>query len=248
VEDNASVREVLELFFQNASYDVQHAPTGAEALVALESGGFAAVVLDYRLPDCTGLDVLAAIKSRWPSLPVVMITGCGSEHVCASALKLGVRDYFSKPFNAFDLICSVRRILSGASRAGEHRENVLGNELWERHEGSTASMRHDLTIQQAMMLIQQRYWDVLSLSKLAHELRMSKYHLSRRFREVSGVTFREYLLAIRIEKAKELLPAKHLTVTQVAQTVGFSDLPRFDKLFKRSTGESPSTYRAQALA
>lgn len=247
VEDDHAVQEVLTVVFKDA-YEVKGATTGAEALAILDQEGVAAVVLDYRLPDCTGLELLNKIKAIQPSLPVVMITGYGSEWICAAALKLGVRDYFPKPFNAFDLVCSVRRILSGAAQAREHRENVLGEIDGRPHLSPKPSLRQDLTIQKAIRLIQQRYWDDLSLSELACQVGMSKFLFSRRFREVMGMTFREYLTKIRLEKAKELLPGKQLSITEVAQVVGFGDLPRFDKLFKRHTGVTPSAYRTQDLA
>jgi len=95
-----------------------------------------------------------------------------------------------------------------------------------------------------MGLIQQRYWDHLSLPELAHQVGMSKYRLSHRVREVLGVTFRDYLLRVRLERAKVLLADGHVSVTEVAQIVGFGDLPRFDKVFKRYTSVTPSSYRS----
>jgi two-component system, response regulator YesN len=62
---------------------------------------------------------------------------------------------------------------------------------------------------------------------------------------VTGVSFRDYLLAVRLARAKQLLSSGRAFVTEVAQMAGFGDLPRFDKLFKRSTGLTPSAYRAQ---
>jgi AraC-like DNA-binding protein len=64
---------------------------------------------------------------------------------------------------------------------------------------------------------------------------------------VVGVTFRDYLLKVRLERAKVLLAAGHLSITEVAQDVGFGDLPRFDKMFKRYTGFTPSAYRSSTL-
>ena len=100
------------------------------------------------------------------------------------------------------------------------------------------------SIQRAMGLIQQRYWDKFSLDVLARQVGMSKYRLSHKFREVLGVTFRDYLLKVRLERAKALLSADDVSISEVAQMVGFGDLPRLDKVFKRYTGFSPSAYRS----
>jgi two-component system response regulator YesN len=59
-----------------------------------------------------------------------------------------------------------------------------------------------------------------------------------------GVTFRSYVLRARLERAKVLLSDEHVSITEVALMTGFGDLARFDKLFKRHTGLTPSAYRA----
>ena len=102
-------------------------------------------------------------------------------------------------------------------------------------------------ILKAVKLVQERYWDRVPLSELARELGISKSMLSRRFRQVMGVSFRAYLLRLRLEKAKALLATGGFSITEVAQMVGFGDLPRLDKLFKRYTGVTPSAYRHRDL-
>jgi two-component system, response regulator YesN len=242
VEDDQGVREVVTLALSEA-YDVKQATTGTEALSIMRREPVAAVVLDYRLPDQTGLEVLSEIKSAQPGLPVIMMTGYGSEGVCASAFRLGIRDYFPKPLSVFDLRRSLGHILSQDGGEGyeepddQRRDQLLLARLRDQP---------DLRIQKAVALIQQHYWDHLTLPDLAHQVGMSKYHLSRRFREVMGVTLRGYLLRVRLEKAKALLSIMKASITEVAVAVGFNDLPRFDKLFKRYTGVTPSSFRDRA--
>jgi YesN/AraC family two-component response regulator len=197
------------------------------------------VMLDQRLPDRTGLDVLIELRAMRPSLPVVMLTGYGSEWVCAEAFKLGATDYLQKPLSAVDLVAAVQRILSPGRDGGDPRGN--------NDPPDAGAARFCRPIQRAMGLIQQRYWERLSLADLARQVGMSRYRLSHRFREVLGVTFREYLLKVRLERAKVLLAAGHLSITEVAHDVGFGDLPRFDKMFKRYTGLTPSAYRSSSL-
>jgi YesN/AraC family two-component response regulator len=242
VDDERRLREVVALFLSDA-YDVKQAATGAEAIAILHRDPVVAVVLDYRLPDRSGLDVLTEMRAARPGVPVVMMTGYGSETLCASALKLGVRDYFPKPVNVGDLLDAVRRLVSEAS-AGEPGDEVVAVQQLVAHRAPPGMF--ELSIQKAMGLIQLRYWDNLSLAGLARELGMSKYHLSRRFKEEVGVSFRRYLLRTRLDRAKELLARRQDSITEVAHAVGFGDLPRFDKLFKRYTGLTPSAYRTQA--
>jgi YesN/AraC family two-component response regulator len=231
VDDDAIIPELLTSFL-GPTCDIQTATTGAEALASVRRDRVDLVMLDQRLPDRTGLDVLTELRSLRPTLPVVMLTGYGSEWVCAEAFKLGVADYLQKPLSAVDLVAAVQRILSPG------RDQDLST-------GMPAGFCRP--VQRAMGLIQQRYWERFSLADLAGQVGMSKYRLSHRFREVLGVTFREYLLRVRLERAKVLLAAGHLSITEVAHDVGFGDLPRFDKMFKRYTGLTPSAYRSSSL-
>src|SRR5262245_64335490 len=98
VDDERRLREVVALFLSE-SYDVKQASTGAEAMAILQRDPVVAVVLDYRLPDRSGLEVLTEIRSARPSVRVVMMTGYGSEALCACELGLGVREYFPKAVN-----------------------------------------------------------------------------------------------------------------------------------------------------
>jgi YesN/AraC family two-component response regulator len=238
VDDDTIIQEVLTFFLGDA-YKVIPATTGADALAKLCRQTVDLVVLDHRLPDRTGLDILTELRSIRPTLSVIMLTGCGSEWICAAAFKQGVADYLQKPVSAVDLVRAVQRILPPGLGGSDSRDE--GPLL----KGLPAPL--SIPIQRAMGLIQERYWDQLSLSALARQVGMSKYHLSHRFREVLGVTFRDYLLRVRLERAKTLLAAGHVSITEVAANVGFGDLPRFDKVFKRYTGFTPSAYRSSAL-
>ncbi len=243
VEDDRAVQELIALALSDV-YEVKRAATASEALTVLARETVAAVVLDYRLPDRTGLELLNDIRSAQPCLPVIMMTGYGSEWVCTSAFKLGVRDYLQKPVNLFELVHSVGQAVSTPSEGSGSGDAATGGaELPVSSESLLG--RADAPIQKVVLLIQRRYWDRLSLAQLAREAGMSKYRLSHRFTEVMGVSFREYLLRVRLERAKNLLVAGHTSITEVAQAVGFGDLPRFDKLFRRNTGVTPSAYRSQ---
>jgi two-component system response regulator YesN len=88
------------------------------------------------------------------------------------------------------------------------------------------------------------YWDVLSLPALARDVGRSPGWVSRQFRSVMGMTFRSYVVQVRLDRAKVLLRTRTtVSITEIAQTVGFGDLPRFNKLFKRAMGVTPSAYR-----
>ena len=99
-------------------------------------------------------------------------------------------------------------------------------------------------IVQAKLYIDDHYGDSIDLSNIADEAYFSKFHFIRAFKNTYGKTPHQYLIYVRIEKARELLKTG-TPVSEVCYTVGFESLSSFSGLFKRMTGLSPSAYVAQ---
>ena len=87
-----------------------------------------------------------------------------------------------------------------------------------------------------------------SVDQLARELRISPFHFIRQFEAVFGVTPHQYRIQARIDLARHLLAAGHLSVTDVCMEVGFSSLGSFSLLFARRVGEPPSSFRRRTRA
>ena len=83
----------------------------------------------------------------------------------------------------------------------------------------------------------------LMLQDAAGEVHMSQSHFSTVFAQETGLTFTQYLTALRLGKAKELLEATEIRPGQIAQEVGYNDAHYFSYMFKRHTGMTPSEYR-----
>ena len=88
----------------------------------------------------------------------------------------------------------------------------------------------------------------LSLDEMARAANLSKFHFARAFTAAYGETPRAYLTRRRIERAKELLRAANLTVTEICMLVGFESLGSFSSRFRQLTGCSPSEYRRSVVS
>lgn len=80
----------------NAFFEVVDVDSAANAMKALKETSFDCVLLDYVMPECSGLKCLKDIVESWPDLPVILFTGAGNERVAAGALKDGAIDYLIK--------------------------------------------------------------------------------------------------------------------------------------------------------
>ena len=98
VDDERTLRFTLKEGLSEEGYRVEAAADGSEALERLKQDEFHLVVLDQKLPDTSGLDLLREIRARYPSIQVVMMTAYGQIAQAVQATKAGCYDYLSKPF------------------------------------------------------------------------------------------------------------------------------------------------------
>jgi DNA-binding response OmpR family regulator len=111
VEDEEHIAQGLTFNLEQEGYSVTHAPTGREALNALESRDFALLILDLMLPDMSGLDICRSARKRDDRLPILILTALGDETHRVAGLQHGADDYLTKPFSLAEFLLRVRRIL-----------------------------------------------------------------------------------------------------------------------------------------
>ncbi len=97
VDDEADLRELIELTLVGMGLDVDSAGTAAEARALIARGSYALCLTDMRLPDGNGLELVSLISSEHPETPVAVITAFGSAENAVAALKAGAFDYLAKP-------------------------------------------------------------------------------------------------------------------------------------------------------
>ncbi|MCB9537866.1 MAG: sigma-54-dependent Fis family transcriptional regulator [Myxococcales bacterium] len=98
VDDELSMREVLEIFFLNEGHDVDTAPDGAAGVARLHEQEYDLVITDLRMPRTHGLVVLEQCRALYPETPVIVMTAYASTETAIEAMKMGAYDYFTKPF------------------------------------------------------------------------------------------------------------------------------------------------------
>ena len=97
IDDNFAQAEMIERFLHRSGFTyTAHVATIKDLWPRLDTEQFTILLLDYRLPDGTGLEVLQEIKKRGIAIPVIMITGQGGERIAVEAIQLGAADYLQK--------------------------------------------------------------------------------------------------------------------------------------------------------
>lgn len=111
IDDEPPIRRLLRTGLGTQGYAIAEAGDGAAALASLEAGGIELVILDLGLPDMAGHALLAAIRERWPDLPVLILSSRDDERGKVEALDLGADDYVTKPFGMNELLARIRTAL-----------------------------------------------------------------------------------------------------------------------------------------
>jgi AraC-like DNA-binding protein len=82
------------------------------------------------------------------------------------------------------------------------------------------------------------------LALVAKHVNVSRFHFCKWFKKATGMTLTEYVIRVRLEKAKTLLADPTVRISEVVFAAGFGSIPRFNSVFKRRVGMSPTEYRA----
>jgi DNA-binding response OmpR family regulator len=112
VDDERGFVDVISKRMSKRNIEVTKAYSGKEALQALRKTDFDAAVLDLKMEDMDGIEVLKIFKTIVPDLPVLMLTGHGSEEAARDGIQLGALDYLTKPCDLEELIAKIKEVVS----------------------------------------------------------------------------------------------------------------------------------------
>jgi DNA-binding NtrC family response regulator len=133
VDDEASIRRTLREILEYEDYEVVDAEDGEEALDKLRSDTYDLALVDVKMPEPDGMDVLRTVADEMPELPVVMISGHGTIETAVEATKLGAFDFIEKPPDLNRLLVTVRNALDRGELEVQNRR--MRQTLTEKQDG-----------------------------------------------------------------------------------------------------------------
>ena len=150
IEDESLIRWSLRQKFEERNYDVSEAENGDAAMRAIEEDVYDLIMLDYKLPDMTGLDILRKLRKTDQDVVVIMMTAFSSIENAVEAIKLGAFDYLAKPFDMDQLMLMVDKSLETTKLRREVRE--LRRHLQHEY-GSDQIIGQDSSMMQVLDLV-----------------------------------------------------------------------------------------------
>ena len=237
VEDNRDVTEYLSSLLQ-PEFDVLVTGNGLEGFRAAVEMVPDVIVSDVMMPVMDGFEMLEKVKSdfRTSHIPVILLTAKVDFASRIEGLDRGADAYIAKPFHKEELFVTIRSLIQ------------LRKKLQERYARPEFPAPSSDRLFQAEDSFMSRIREVMNLHlsdenfgirELCLALAMSRTQLYRKFSILSNKSVGQYLRSMRLYRAREILEAGAMNVTQTAFEVGYKDLSHFSKSFKEEFGISP---------
>ena len=244
-EDDDEVRCFLEREL-SLHFKIRTAANGKDALRVLEEEEISLVVSDVMMPEMNGFELCRTIKSQLPfsHIPVILLTALTDERQRIFGITGGADDYIQKPFHTDYVKIKIIHLLQERQKLRERLLEKLRDNKLLLSEPEKVESIDDTFLRKFAEQIEAVYADPeYNVEKLSETLGLSRGHLHRKIKELTGTAPVEFLRTYRLNKATQLLRQNAYTVSEVAYRTGFSSPAYFSKCFKAVYGVTPTEYQ-----
>lgn len=245
VEDDDEVRAYLEKELRE-NFRVLIAADGKAALKIVEEEEVSLVLSDVMMPEMNGFELCRALKTTLSSshIPVILLTALSDERQKMYGLSGGADGYIQKPFQVNYVKLRIIRLLEERRRVRERLlQKLQENSLLLAEPGKVENI-DDVFLGKFMAQIEAVYADSeYNVEKLSETLGLSRGHLHRKIKELTGISPVDFLRNYRLGKAAELLRQKKFTISEVAYQTGFTSPAYFAKCFKAVYHVTPTEFQ-----
>lgn len=226
---------------RHVTEDVKHAHIAVQKLMPQ------VIVFDFDYAEITGLKSLRRIKVAHPGVPLVMLSEQHYEGLSIWALRCRVWDYLVKPLDS-EVLGSRLQLLINADVerfCDPAWAQLLPPNQIPREARIIGDKRADQSLHAAVAYMEDHLHEKITAEEVSRQCGLNRYELSRVFKSECGVTYRDYLLNLRVKRAERMLLHTHASIGDIALSVGFNDLSHFTRSFRRLTGCCPSVFRSR---
>lgn len=230
----------------SGNFNVLVAENGAKALDILLKENVSLVVSDVMMPEMNGFELCRRVKSDMAlsHIPVILLTALSDDSQRLYGFEGGADEYIHKPFNIEIVKLRIIKLLEERNRLREVflKESQSPAGLSIETKGKVESL-DDLFMRKFIALIEENYSDPdFSIEKGSEKLGLSRVHLYRKVKELSGITPTDFLRNYRLKKASALLKQRSGTISEVAYATGFGSPAYFSKCFKAVYNITPTEF------
>ena len=219
-------------------------PNGKEGLKELLTNEYDVVVSDVMMPEMDGFTMLRMVKTNIniSHIPVIMLTSKADVANRLEGLERGADAFLAKPFDMEELHMVIENLVQSRLRLKGKYSGAQQAQA-DKVEQPEVRGNDEVLMERIMKCINKNISDSdFNVERLTQEVGISRVQLHRKMKELTGISTSEFIRNIRLEQAARLLKEQKINVTQVAYTVGFSNLAHFSTIFRKHFGVAPSEY------
>ena len=241
-EDDDEIRSYLEAELSK-DYDVHVCVNGREALTEVYRVKPSLVISDVMMPEMDGNALCSQLKTNSSTnfIPVILLTARSRDEDRLEGLETGADAYIVKPFNMDILRRTIVNLLNSRRLLKMKYERT--DELEERVDDIRLKSPDEKLLEKIMDCIRKNITNSdLNIDMISDEVGISRVHLHRKMKELTGQTPHDFIRSIRLKKAAQLLAEKGMNVTEVMYACGFANSASFSTIFRKYYGMSPRDY------
>ncbi|WP_067142921.1 response regulator transcription factor [Oceanivirga salmonicida] len=237
IDDEDIIRTSMSRTLTNSDLEIKdifEASNSDEADDILSNNSVDIILMDINMPLKNGLELSKEIKEKNPNIMIGIISGYDYFDYMREAIKIGVDDYILKPTTRNDIIEMTKRLIKKKTK--KIKENYVADSDIEIEKDNIDEV-----------LGKYIFKSEFNLSYLAEKLSFSKGYLSILFKKKYGLSFQDYVLKVRMEKAVLLLLSTNLKNYEISEMIGFDSVYYFNDRFKKYYGKSPQEYKKEIV-
>ncbi len=252
VEDEEIIRKGLVYTIDWMSMGcmvVADAENGVDGLEMIKLHSPDVVLTDIKMPRMSGIDMLEeAAKQDYTDFKSIILTSYSEFEYAKKAIQLKVFDYVLKPVDEEKLedVISRVKLLIEKERVNNSILEIAGKkttgELVDLNVYINTEVSKNIYVTRALQEIRDNYSHKISVEAIAEEMGVSSSYLSRRFKDLTSLTFLDMLNKYRVQKAVEFMQQGKYRIYEISDMTGFSDYKHFCSVFKKYTNTSPTEF------
>ncbi len=205
------------------------------------------LICDIEMPGGSGLRLLEWLRGQQIKLSCIFVTCHPEFSYMRKAIQLNCYDYILKPIDyeefervLTELVAKMEAVDAGESGSLGEAWTVLNDETMGQE--ARGGKERDVE-QEVKKYVREHMVDNIAVADIAEELHFNPQYLMRTFKAKTGMSIMEYIIQARVTTAKRILRETELPVKIVADMTGYADYAYFTRVFRKSTGQSPTEYR-----
>lgn len=243
IEDNRDVIRYIETLLQK-DFQIETARNGQEGIDKALELIPDIIISDVMMSEKDGYEVCNILKNdeRTSHIPIILLTAKATQEDRIKGLRRGADAYLIKPFHKEELFIRLKKLLDLRQALQAH---YAGNNLFTNHPSAKKeSSLDDIFLQKLINVVQEHLDDAeLGVAHLCRAVKRSNTQVNRKLKALTGKTPSQFIRAVRLQRAIELLQTTDLNISEIAYQVGFNDPNYFSRSFSEEFGYPPNATR-----